>query len=130
MRLILTFALLLIAFNVNARAIDLNYTLPTADCLGEPLLSGDIVAMELYVDTAPIPASDLDCPDALNPVDEVPVDAMMFNEIAPDGQIKINLAPGTYFARFRLQNMEGQWSNLSDEKVIVVNRGRPVRGGW
>lgn len=119
---ILALALVLLASPAFARDVTFTYTFaPEAvDCDGNAVDTSDYTAVEIYVDTIPIPASG----GCSEPVDTVPGNAQVVQATPSGSSVVVDLAPGDYFARGRVQAF-GLWSNLGPEVQVTVPEGRP-----
>jgi len=103
-----------------ARPVELFFALPTTDCAGDPINAADYESLEIYFDTIPIPASDIACPTAADPVDIPPGGATVLTVLdTTTTSITTDLAPGTYYARMR-GRAAGLWSNLSNQSSQVI----------
>lgn len=113
--------------SAEARETTLAYELPVEYCDGRALPLDEIQTLEIYVSAAPIPAADVDCASTAAEVD-TPPDS--FSELIqtgdPTGSVTIDLFPGPYFARGRVQTVDGDWSNFSGQVDLQVpGPGRP-----
>lgn len=105
----------------HARETTMDYELPTECCDGRSLSPDDIQTLEIYISAGPIPAADVPCA-ATEAERDSPPDS--FSELIQTGDltgsVSIDLFPGPYFARGRVQSVEGEWSNFSAEIQLTV----------
>ena len=114
----------------KAADVTINWQLLTTDCNGDPMEATDYDEIEIFVAEDPIPALDITCPTEGDPstVDARPAGGnVILTARSPNaltGDINVNLLGGqTYFARARVSDQSGNWSNLSAQVEVVVPQG-------
>ena len=128
MKRLLPILLLLLAPCAWATEVTLQWQLQPQDCEGNAMDPSSYDTIEFFVADSPIPASNTSCPgDAGYAVDPRPVGGnVVLTAQSPNalqGDIPVNLLPGTYFARARVSDTDGNWSNLSLELQVDVPQG-------
>ena len=106
-----------LAVPATATEVTLMWEQPTLDCEGNSIAGMVFGGVEVYVSDRPIPTSG---EPRSNPPEAPPSG---FSAIEVDGdltELTIDLAPGTYYFRVRIQGDTGEWSNLSNEAVHTV----------
>jgi hypothetical protein len=120
---IAAFLVAVFSASVQAAPLEIQWTLSTSDC-SLSTTPAPVVAMEIFVDTETIPASDLSCPADGDPIDVPPAGGDIVQVVTPppgDNTVTIDVPAGvTYFLRARVQSSDGNWSNLSLERVKLV----------
>jgi len=119
-----------LAQNAFAADVKLQWTLPGIDCDGAPQTATEL---EFFVADTPIPAGDDEpCPPSPVPadyeVDPRPVGSNIVltanSTNTTTGELDIQLLGGqTYYVRARLRDANGEWSNLSPNLELVVDKG-------
>ncbi len=118
MRYLLLIAIMVIALPASAAQVRFTWELGTVDCEGTPVAPADYNELEIVVSQEQIPAVADAC--AVSPKDEPPANATVVNAVPADGEVLTNLEPGQYFARARVSNNAGEWSNFSGELSFLV----------
>ena len=105
--------------------LTISYQMPTQYCDGTALPLADITDLEIYISEATIPAADVSCG---TPVDDPPQGpGVVVTPADPTlNQVDLDVAPGlTYFIRARVRDVNGEWSNLSNQVQRAVPFPRP-----
>ena len=117
MKNLLLLLTLLFAANAYATDVTLTLNLPTRDCEGATIDPATLGPSEIYISPAPIPASGLSCS---TPEDAPPTGFTPVSLAAGLTQVTVDLAPGTYFFRYRVRGPGALWSNFSGEVTHTV----------
>jgi len=112
---------LLVSGTANAVQATLEWQLQAIDCAGDTVSLSDYTTMEIYISSQDIPASGGPCSD----IQDQPPTGVIPQIVMPlDNEVTVDLPGGfTYFARMRVQHIDGRWSNFSDQSTLVIPSG-------
>ena len=124
MKIWLMVILVVLAGAVHAGQTTFTWTFNAVDCDGVAVNAADYTNIEIYLDTAPIPAADAGCVQDGAAVD-VPAASTTIVANAQDNAATANIPAGHYFVRGRVM-LDGEWSQLSPQTERDIGRSPMV----
>ena len=112
---------LLFAGIAQARELRIDWEAPTQRCDGTAIESADLGVLELYLDTNPIAGPEQQSDGCSGAQYDPPEGFTPTTAPVSDGSVTVTAEAGkTYYARARISDAAGTWSNLTHQVSVTV----------